>query len=793
MIATMPVGSLLLAALAGLWLAVASGATLIGMRKLFRGERAIAESRAVADLLAGGPALPVLVYRNDALDADPRIAIWLGLDAVPHHLADLEGAQGLTREDHARLVEAIGITRASAKSGQITISSDGGERIFSVRLEIYNVAGDADYPAVLLWLLDVSEAHRSVARLNDEVAALRRTVEGLSALIEAAPFPMWHRGPDLRLALVNGAYVRAIEADDAVQVITRGMELINGGNASPRASASEARERQQMVVRNAPAIIAGQRRMMRVADVPIGSAGVAGYASDIQDLEDARADLNLFLQAQHDMFDRLSAGVAQFGADRTLTFYNGQFARLFWLQPESLADKPEFDRVLDTMRDSQRVPESRDFPHWKADHRQWFSITEPAEESWLLPGGTHVRVVAQPLPDRGLLLIFEDRTEHLQLASARDTLVRVRTATFDNLFEAVGVFGADGRLTLWNARFRDMWGLSNDDLAHNPRVDSLVRAVAHRLADPSRAGAIQDIVRMATIERQNRSGRVRLTDGRHFEFAAVPLPDGNALFTLLDVTASRGMEEALRDRAEALEEADRLKSAFVSNLSYELRVPLTSIAGFAEMLSDGYAGQLGETARDYVAAILSGVSRLASLTSDVLDLAQSVTGTLPMAMEPLDVAELLASAVEHVRDAAFNAGLALELEPPPAGRRVVGDRKRLLQALDHILRNAVTYTPPGGRVQVRSRSQGDRIELIVADTGPGISPEKWERIFARFKRSSIEVIEQEASEEAGGFGLPLARQLIEAHGGTLELISEPDAGTHMVVCLPTPNEPDPAA
>src|SRR5690606_3961575 len=143
---------------------------------------------------------------------------------------------------------------------------------------------------------------------------------------------------------------------------------------------------------------------------------------------------------QRDMLDRLSASVAQFARDCTLTFFNQPFARLFSLPADWLADGPEFDRVIDRMRDSGNLPEVRDFPDWKRERKGWFTAgLEPAEEDWLLPGGKHLRVVAQPLPDGGLLLIFEDRTEQIQLASARDTLLRVRTATFDNLFEAVGV------------------------------------------------------------------------------------------------------------------------------------------------------------------------------------------------------------------------------------------------------------------------------------------------------------------------------------------------------------------
>jgi len=345
------------------------------------------------------------------------------------------------------------------------------------------------------------------------------------------------------------------------------------------------------------------------------------------------------------MLDRLSAGVAQFGRDRSLIFFNQPFARLFSLTADFLADRPEFDRVIDAMREAGNLPEVRDFPDWKEEHRLWFTSGLAAEEEdWLLSGGKHLRVVAQPLPDGGLLTIFEDRTEQIQLASARDTLLRVRTATFDNLFEAVGVFASDGRLNLWNNRFKELWGLEEEQLASHPRVDALTPLLAPKLKRASHAGLVRELVRSATVERKQRTGRVSLLDGREFEFAAVPLPDGNALFTMLDISDSRKVEAALRDRNEALEEADRLKTAFVSNMSYELRTPLTSIGGFAEMLAEGYAGALPPVATDYVAAILDSVLRLGALIDNVLDLTQSDTGSLLLAEDEVDLASLCAEA-----------------------------------------------------------------------------------------------------------------------------------------------------
>src|SRR4028119_1314350 len=169
-----------------------------------------------------------------------------------------------------------------------------------------------------------------------------------------------------------------------------------------RAAAVRALERGQIHSYNRPAILRGERRMLRVVNVPLATGAVAGFAIDIQDLEDARFELARHIESQRELSDRMTAGAAQFDPDRTLNFFNHPFAVMAQLDPEWLAERPEFDRVLERMRENHRLPETRDFPAWKDERRGWFSSAdEVVEEEWMLANGDHLRIVAQPLPDGG--------------------------------------------------------------------------------------------------------------------------------------------------------------------------------------------------------------------------------------------------------------------------------------------------------------------------------------------------------------------------------------------------------
>jgi signal transduction histidine kinase/PAS domain-containing protein len=768
--------------LALLWIAVAVTLAIAAARRLRLAEAVLSTARSSAALLEATPARPLLVWPDLRIELDAQLQRDLGISRAPARLADLtSGKSGIEPEDLAELANDIEAARVSAQRVARKVRLAGSGRMLEVR------GGPAPPPeppgTLLLWFYDTSAGEEERASLSLKLRQTESALDSLAHLIEAAPFPMWYRGPDLKLGLVNSAFVAAVEGRDAADVIARSAELIDAEGAdSGIETAREAVESGSIQSRMQPAILGGERRMLKIVNVPLATGAVAGFALDVQDLEDARGELDRHIISQRELADRMTAGTAQFDAERSLSFFNRPFAAMAQIDPEWLAEKPEFDRLLDQMRDNQRLPETRDFPAWKEERRAWFSSAdEVVEEEWMMPNGDHLRVVAQPLPDGGLRLFLEDRTEQLRLASARDTLLRVRAATFDNLFEAISVFASDGRLYLWNRRFIEDWELDEEWLTEHPRVDELVPAMAKKLVNPTTAAQIREMVRQTTNERQSSNGRISMTDGRHFQFAAVPLPDGNALFTMVDVTDSTRIEAALRERAAALEAADRVKTDFVANMSYELRTPLTSIGGFGEMLAAGYAGELSPTAADYVNAILESVARLSKLIDDVLDLTTGDTRGVALERERVDLAGLCKAAVDTARPRAEEKAQKLEARISQSTGFVFGDSRRLRESVEHVLNNAIAYTDRKGRITLEADGDEQRAVIHISDNGPGIAAKDQPRVFNRFDR----VVEAGVRGEAAlGLGLPLTRQFIEAHGGTAELTSKKGKGTTVTLTIP---------
>lgn len=782
-----PLSLVLIALVLAAW-AVGAGLVVLRASRSTTRARALKTSlKRMSNLLDVAPAVPLLVRVDGRIEGPDKLARLLGLPAMPKYLSELASPPGsakgggLTQEQLDQLWAKVQTTQKSAAPFRMALNPPGSQR----SLAFYGTLADPQVSpggAALVWVFDFTESHAEMARLRAAAARATGDFAALVGLIEAAPMPMWFRGADLSLQLVNQAYVDAVGATSAAEVVQGQIELLEPEDGrTPAEIARDTQRRQDKSERSVAATIHGARRTLRVSDLPLGLEGVAGYAIDIEEQQQVAREFRAFRDAQRALLDQLSVGVAQFDAEERLTFANRPFRRLFNLNDEAIEARTPFERFLAEARERGRTPEVRDFPEWRRERAGWFEASATLEEAWPLPGGTHLRIVAQPLPDGGLVLIAEDRTEQLALSAVRDTLLRTRTATLDSLFEALAIFAPDGSVQLWNRSFAGTWGLTPELLDAHPSADELLGAIGRNLVRPEEAALIGAVVRAATLDRREKGGQVELADGRTLRFAGVPLPDGNGLLTVLDITASQKAEQALRERAETLDEANAVKAKFLANMSYEFRTPLTTIGGYAELLKAGVASD-PQAAEEYVDAILAAVERLTEQVENVLDLSQSEAGLLPIRKERLDLLEFLTTLVREREAAIIAAGLSLDLKGR-RGRIVEGDPRQLGRALGNLIDNAIAGTPDGGRIviEIRKAPEGAdwSMEISIADNGRGMTSQELARA-----QGGLTPGKDGIPERRTGLGIPLARQLIEAHDGTLEIASRKGAGTTATIRLP---------
>ncbi len=238
----------------------------------------------------------------------------------------------------------------------------------------------------------------------------------------------------------------------------------------------------------------------------------------------------------------------------------------------------------------------------------------------------------------------------------------------------------------------------------------------------------------------------------------------------------------MRDAKQAAEAANLAKSQFLANVSHELRTPLNAIIGFSEVIKSELFGPVGTPRyREYIGDIHSSAHHLLALINDLLDLARVDVGKESLD-EKVDLGELVGSAVRILRGRAEQNRVALAHQVDPAAAQVTGDRRRLKQAILNLIGNAVKFTREDGRVDVAvelDREGG--VAIIVRDTGIGISSEDLRQVLRPFWQADAGLSRE---RDGVGLGLPLTKQLIELHGGTLVLTSELGKGTVATLILP---------
>ncbi len=386
---------------------------------------------------------PAVVTGSDTPNRVPAFGTWLEPDAA---------------RDMERSVDAL---RARGVSFATTVTTLTG-RIVEAEGQV--VGGRA-----ILRLREVSGVKYELADLNQRYQKQIADDAALRALIDALPAPVWARDDAGRLVFVNQAYARAVDAKCGAEVIEHATELFD---RAARNELHRAHEAATPYAGRLPAVVAGQRRSFDVIAVP-AMRGSAGIGIDATEAELLRAEHKRMMDAHRRTLDQLATGVAIFGSNQRLTFYNTAYRSLWDLDAGFLDHGPTDSAVLDQLRAARKLPDEQDFRQWKSALHEAYRAVEAKEAMWHLPDGRTLRVVTTPNPEGGVIYLFDEVTERLDLERRYDALIRVQGETLDNLTEAVAVFGSDGRLRLFNPVFARMWRLSAALLVGRPHIEAV--------------------------------------------------------------------------------------------------------------------------------------------------------------------------------------------------------------------------------------------------------------------------------------------------------------------------------
>lgn len=734
-------------------------------------------------LLSSDRRFPIWIWASGRVQADQSAFTLLNLTGNIDELEDLigEAGSGLTRDTVERL--RAGATGAQGAQQPLVVRY-GSERP-PVLIDIQRLnPGSDDWPTLVLWLEETAQGGLK-GGTSSGLRALEDRLADFTRIFDALPLPVWVRSSDGSLYDVNSTYAAAVECDDSAQVVRDNTDLFPDRATQ---DAKKALSDRAPVLGQYSAVIDGTVREFSVIHRPLKGGQVLGVALDMSAEHQATRELGRVIKSNNETLNQLRTPVAIFGTKQSLKFFNLAFARLSQVPESILVSGISHSELLDEMRDRRRLPEQADYKGWKKAHLKLYSevLKEPAEEIWYLPDGTAHRLVIQSHPQSGLLILFEDITDTLTLEQNYNTLIAVQQETLDSMREGVAVFSTGLSLELSNPAFKSMWGLEGEDALTGRHVTELLRnlpAVTHSGSDVEDSEFKTQLPAWLS-GRKSHQGRWHRRDGQVFDYALVSLPDGGMMLTQVDVTDSFKVQQALQERGRALEVADRLKNQFITNMSYELRTPLNSIIGFAQLLEQQLFGPLNEIQDSYIGDILQAAEELKSMISDVLDLAVIEAGEADLDIQHVDMVAALNDSALLAQDMAHKANMLLTIEAESEVRPVMGDPRRLKQALYNMISTMLMLGKFGGKLTLTLDWGTDYCRVSVTNLDCGLSVHDREILI-----SNIEMGGVHSGRRATGLDLALVRSIIRLHGGEVRLEAVGTDGLSLHCLIPRTQKP----
>jgi signal transduction histidine kinase len=655
-------------------------------------------------------------------------------------------------------------------SFQLRVSSSKSEAI-------YTFEGMPLEDRFVLWLKNITDKVHQEKTTKELLKRREEQVHNMQSILDSIPILIWQRDEYQKITYCNYAYAHALQTTPE-KIYEQSLELTQPRFA--KVLARKAVHTGELQSFESSAIMEGEKRYFRIYETqhPLKTNCTVGLACDITDLNNVRLELKRLVNAHDEVLAHLSTAISVHDAEGILQYYNQAYVSLYDFDEDFLKTNPRLDEVLEELRGRRQLPEFADFLSYKKKRMmQLKEQIEPFEELMHLPDERTLRTFSAPHPMGGLLFMSEDVTDYLALERKNKSFLDAYQATLDNLFEGVIVFGSDNRLKIFNPSFLRLWNFGPKDVTVGQHITTII----DKLKDFFDYDEDWDTFKAKFLEKMTdrlpKTEQLTRKDGMIINYNYLPLPNGDHLLSYTDTTDTLRVQNIHKEKRTALESAEKIKSEFIANISYELRAPLNTIISFTEILSNEYFGSLNKRQLDYVEGIVSSSEKLLHLVNDILDLASLEAGHINMEFNPVNIPNLLKDMVSLFSQTIDMNKQYLVIKCDKFLKDWPVDEKRLKQVVLNLISNAIKFTPEGGIITIDARVTEDKLEISISDTGAGVLIEEREKL--------LQVDMDMAPSDLGmGLSLSLVKKLVQLHGGEIKVESEPQKGTKVTCHFP---------
>ncbi|MCZ6861303.1 MAG: PAS-domain containing protein, partial [Alphaproteobacteria bacterium] len=533
----------------------------------------------------------------------------------------------------------------------------------------------------------------------------------------------------------------------------------------------------------------GHARYVRVSGKPVFGTkgqflGYRGTGTDVSNEVEASLRAEMAEARLAGAIETIAEGFALYDADDRLVLCNNKYREFYAESADLIVPGARFSDILKggVARNQYTEAVGRE-KEWLAERLEVHRNPKgPIEQR--LSNGCWLRIEERRTEDGGTVGLRTDITEFKRREKALAENSAVLASIVGNIDQGISLFDANLNAVIFNDRFLELLEFPADRFRQGDPFEKFIRYNAER--GEYGAGDIEQQVRervkLAEHFEPHCFERAR-PDGTVIEIRGKPVPGDGFVTTYTDVTERKRAEEALRGAKEIAEVANRAKSEFLANMSHELRTPLNAVIGFSEIMVSQMYGPLGHTAYSgYAKDILHSGQHLLAIINDILDLAKIDAGTVELREEPVEVDDLYEASARMVKQQAADASITLRSEIIRALPPIRADKLKLQQVLVNLLSNAVKFTPSGGEVEFSAGfDQAGNVILAITDSGIGMAPADIPKALSPFQQIDSRLCRK---YEGTGLGLPLAKRLIELHGGSIEIQSKKGSGTRVTIQIP---------